>query len=373
MEKPNNKLTSNKILLDLIKSGLQKQNSQVEMLALTFSRLLKKEDPVFSSQINELLSSYSISGSFNRGASLPTDTDSQLEMVTIVQPNNEMYCEPFLSPSLKNQVDSFMEERNKLNLLLDKGIRPSTSLLLIGQPGTGKTMLARYIASALGKDLVILDLSSSMSSLLGKTGQNLKKVLQYARQNSSVLLFDEFDAIAKKRDDSTDLGEIKRIVNVLLMELESWPVSSVIIATSNHPELLDRAIWRRFDRVLELELPEKEERLGILQKELSEYLMNESSQILPYMGEMLQGKSGADIYRYTENVKRRIVLKLEDPTVACTYELGCFVTDKKLKGDFCILAKNKLGGRITVRELSEITGLSLGGVQHHVSKQKNES
>ncbi|MBP7804643.1 MAG: ATP-binding protein [Candidatus Pacebacteria bacterium] len=373
MDKPNKKISTEKILIDIIKSGLQKQNNEVELLAMTFSRLIRTEDPVISKKIAELVSSYSVSGSFTRGVSLPIDIDSQLEMVTVVGPNKEIYLEPILNQTIKRKVDSFLEERNNLSLLLEKGIKPSTSMLLIGQPGTGKTMLARYIASVLEKDLVILDLSSSISSLLGKTGQNLKKVLQFARQNSSVLLFDEFDAIAKKRDDSTDLGEIKRIVNVLLMELESWPVSSVIIATSNHPELLDRAIWRRFDHVLELGLPGEEERFQILNSQLEEFLSEKESKFLPALVGVLKNKSGADIQRYSENVKRRIILKKEDSLTACIQELESFTDDKKARGKFCALAKEILNDQITIRELSEITGLSVAGVQHHVSKQKNES
>lgn len=372
VNKTNTKMSSNKILIDIIKSGLQNQSNNVELLALTLSKILKKEDPATSKQITDLVSSYTITGSFSRGVSLPTDVESQLEMVTIVTPNKDIYREPILNKSLKDRTDNFLEERTKLSLLLEKGIRPSTSLLLIGKPGTGKTMLARFIASALEKDLIILDLSSSISSLLGKTGQNLKKVLQYARQNSSVLLLDEFDAIAKKRDDSSDLGEIKRIVNVLLMELESWPVSSVVIATSNHPELLDRAIWRRFDHVLELELPGEEERYKILTQELQEFLGADELKMTYSLAELLKNKSGADLYRFTENVKRRIVLKKEDPFVACVHELEFAINGKKDRGSFCILAKKILGNKITVRELSKITGLSVAGVQHHISKQKDE-
>ena len=366
----NKKLVYEDVLVDIIKSGLRQQTNEVESLALTFSRLIKTDDPLVSKKIVDLISSYSISGSFTRGNILPKDIDTQLEMITTIRPNKEIHHEPILDQFLKNRINNFLEERTKLDLLLENGIKPSTSLLLIGQPGTGKTMLARYIASALEKDLFILDLSSSISSLLGKTGQNLKKVLQYARQTPSILLLDEFDAIAKKRDDSSDLGEMKRIVNVLLMELESWPVSSVVIATSNHPELLDRAIWRRFDHVLELRLPAEEERTKILTRELKEFLEGDLVKILPALVGLLNDKSGADLSKFADNVKRRIILKKESPIKACMNELEVSTNNKKARGIFCNSAKKVLGDKITVRELSEITGLSVAGVQHHVSKQK---
>lgn len=373
IKKTHNRPSTDLVLMDIIKSGLKKQTNEVESLALILSRLMRDENPDMSKKISELLSTYSLTGSVNRGASLPTDSDSHLDMVTVISPSKDIYIQPILHGVLKNKVDNFLEERENISLLLDRGIKPSTSMMLIGQPGTGKTMLARYVASALGKDLIILDLSSSISSLLGKTGQNLKKVLQFAKQSSAVLLFDEFDAIAKKRDDTTDLGEIKRIVNVLLMELDSWPASSVVMATSNHPELLDRAIWRRFDHVLELSLPEIEERRKILDLEFRDFMDKEVELMIPALAELLEGKSGSDIHKFAENIKRRMILKKEEALVACVKELELSIQDKKAKGRFCKIAKESLGKKISVRKLSQITGLSLGGVQHHTSKQKNES
>ena len=247
-------------------------------------------------------------------------------------------------------------------------------MLLVGQPGTGKTMLAKHIASVLNKNLIVLDLSASMSSLMGKTGSNLKRILQYAKQSSSVLLFDEFDAIAKKRDDNTDLGEIKRVVNILLMELEDWPISSVFIATTNHPELLDKAIWRRFDHTLVFPIPEKEERISILENELADFLKNTktSFDILKPISEMFEGKSAADLCKYANNVKRRNILTNEKPLNSLFFEIDDFQNDKKLRAKFCVIAKDLLGKTLTMRELSEITGLTISGVNHHITKGKNE-
>lgn len=373
MDKSNKKPSSfDKTLIDLILSGLERRSDQVESYALSLARLKKADQPELSKQIVQALSSHSMNPSFARGLGnpIPTDTDSHLEMATVVTPDIEINKLPILNDFSLQAVEGFLAERNRISELLNKGIRPSTSLLLIGQPGTGKTMLARHIASALNKNLIVLDLSSSISSLLGKTGQNLKKVLEYARQSSSVLLLDEFDAIAKRRDDVTDLGEIKRIVNVLLMELETWPVSSVVIATSNHPELLDRAIWRRFDHVLELGLPEQAERIDILNTELGAFLNKEDAKLIPAIAELLVNKSPAELSKISENIKKRVVLRDEEFSKALIHTVELYTNDKKIRGRFCILAKQILGNEITVRQLAEITGLSPAGVQHHINKEE---
>ncbi|MCR6637841.1 MAG: ATP-binding protein [Sporocytophaga sp.] len=365
-----------KFILDIISAGLSNDLAKTELAALSLARSLKKENPSIAQKINNVLATFSLSGgaAIRRagGAPLPVDNETQLEMATVEAPS-EILASPIFSVLIEDRVKTFLEERENIEVLLEKNIRPSTSLLLIGPPGTGKTMLARYIASQLNKNLVILDLSSSISSLMGKTGANLKKVLQYAKQNPCILLFDEFDAIAKKRDDNTDLGEIKRVVNVLLMELEDWPISSIFIATSNHPELLDRAIWRRFDHTIEISLPQKDQVADILNKELNGFFTeyNCDSAILSPIATLLDGKSAADICKFSTNVKRRVVLKNESPIVSCLNELELYLSDKKIRGKFCTLAKEALGDAITVREIAEITGLSPAGVQHHISKLKS--
>ncbi|NAY91157.1 AAA family ATPase [Muricauda sp. JGD-17] len=363
-----------KNIVDLVHAGLTGESKRVELAAISLARNLKKENPEISTDINKAISSFSLSGASairNAGrAPLPIDSDTQLHMANILEPNKSIYLAPVLDNSINKRISSFLEERNKIELLLEKNIRPSTSILLTGQPGTGKTMLAKYIASELDKNLIVLDLSASMSSLMGKTGANLKKVLQYAKQNASVLLFDEFDAIAKKRDDSTDLGEIKRVVNILLMELEEWPVSSVFIGTSNHPELLDKAVWRRFDHTISIPLPGLPERIRILQNELSNFLVESKidDSIVQLIAEIFEGKSAADICKYANNVKRRNVLREEKPLNSMFEEMEGLIESKKAKAKFCSSAKKILGSNITVRDLAEITGLSPAGVQYHIQK-----
>jgi len=103
-----------------------------------------------------------------------------------------------------------------------------------------------------------------MSSFLGKTGSNIRVVLDFARRQPCVLLLDEFDAITKRRDDSAEIGELKRLVTVLIQAIDEWPADGLLVAATNHPELLDPAIWRRFDRVVEFPLPTSSETLGCI-------------------------------------------------------------------------------------------------------------
>lgn len=375
MDKKPNKREIKDYLFDIIQAGLLGDSQRVELISLTLSRDVQKMHPDISSKINHIISGFSLSrGASLRsagGSPLPIDADSQLEIANILEPDIIINKAPVLAPIIKERIDGFINERKNIQILLDRNIRPSTSLLLLGQPGTGKTMLAKYIAAELNKNLVILDLSASVSSLMGKTGANLKKIIQYCKQNACILLFDEFDAIAKRRIDNTDIGEIKRVVNILLIELEDWPTSSMFIATSNHPELLDKAIFRRFDHIVSLDVPEREQRLELLQGELREFMNSEDSHaMLGPVSDLLIGRSAADILKFCNNIKRRIILKSDEPRFAIIHELEAYTLDKKIRAKYCVLLKRMLGGKISVRRIAELTGLSPAGVQHHLSKVK---
>jgi len=359
------------ILPELISAALVNDITAVQSISFSIAKSLRPENPELARLITDVVGNFSVSKNPMRAMGLkplPTDIESYSEIATVSLPN-DLASKPVLAKSTQYEVDTFLSEWKNQNLLLSKNIKPSTSMLFIGAPGTGKTMSAKYIASTLKLNLVTLDLSISMSSLLGRTGQNIKKIFSYARKNPCVLLLDEFDAIAKRRDDPTDLGEIKRVVNVLLLELENWPATSIVIATSNHPELLDRAVWRRFDKVVEIENPEFEQRIKIITDNLHSYgydLSDEEKNLVEIASIMLVDKNASDLAKFSERIVRKMLLEKSNFEIALIEELEATVKDKKFRGKFCFEMKNRFGKQITLRELARITGLSTAGVQHHL-------
>jgi len=188
---------------------------------------------------------------------LPVDLDSRLQLLRIEK--DSLDHEPILSDEILDSIQQVLSERKMTDSLLKHGLLPTKSMLFTGPPGVGKTMAAKWVASKLGKPLLILDLAAVMSSFLGRTGNNIRHVLDYAKNTECVLLLDELDAIAKRRDDSSEIGELKRLVTVLLQEIDDWPSSGLLIAATNHPDLLDPAIWRRFEVVLTFKNPTKKQ------------------------------------------------------------------------------------------------------------------
>ena len=160
-----------------------------------------------------------------------------------------------LAPHISAQIRELVEEQQRVELLHAHNLCARHRVLLAGPPGNGKTSLAEALAGELAYPLITIRYESPMGSYLGETSGRLKSVLDYARTRRCVLFLDEFETLGKERGDSREVGEIKRIVSTLLLQLDAMPDYVVIVAASNHPEMLDRAVWRRFQLRLELPLP----------------------------------------------------------------------------------------------------------------------
>jgi SpoVK/Ycf46/Vps4 family AAA+-type ATPase len=155
-----------------------------------------------------------------------------------------------------SSIREFIYIINHTDLFLGKGIKSNRSMLLFGKPGTGKTQVARYISSGTGLLLVTVRLDCVISSYSGSTPKNIGVLFDFVQRTPCILFLDEFDAIAKVRDDSNELGDLKRVVNTLLQNIDSIESGIPIIAATNHEHLLDPAVWRRFDYKIRMKLPD---------------------------------------------------------------------------------------------------------------------
>jgi SpoVK/Ycf46/Vps4 family AAA+-type ATPase len=184
----------------------------------------------------------------------PMDREGEWPLAEIRHPE-QAFSELVLSGSLLDRLHELTNEFSHWPELDRTFIPRRQRLLFYGPPGCGKTSAAEAIAAELGLPLLVIRLDAVVSSYLGETASNLHRVLDYARSGSWVLLFDEFDALGKARDDPSEHGEIKRVITAFLQMLDGFRGSSILIAATNHEKLLDSALWRRFDEVLPFPRP----------------------------------------------------------------------------------------------------------------------
>ena len=215
---------------------------------------------------------------------------------------------------VRRAVDELVEEQQRADLLRAHGLEPRHRVLLVGSPGTGKTTLAEAIAESAGVPLFVVRYETMIGSYLGETATRLKRLFDYARTTPCVLFFDEFDAIGKERGDIHETGEIKRVVTSLLMQVDDLPSYTILAAATNHPELLDRASWRRFQLRLPLPLPDSRALTRYIQsfsERLSEPLGQTPSAIARHLGRI----SYAEAEQFCLDVQRRSVLAIGQKAV----------------------------------------------------------
>ena len=205
-------------------------------------------------------------------------------------------------------IERVIEEQTRRELLRSEGLEPRHRLLLVGPPGNGKTSLAEAIAFELMVPLLVVRYESIIGSFLGETGQRLRKAIEYARSRHCVLFFDEFDAIAKERGDTHETGEIKRVVSSLLMQIDDLPSHVVVVTASNHPELLDRAVWRRFQVRLELP-PPSPRHVEDWMRRLGDQVKFDVTATMPSLLREFRGASFSDLELFRENVLRAMALE----------------------------------------------------------------
>ena len=214
-----------------------------------------------------------------------------------------------LSNENRNICDEFIEEQNRSELLRSYGLEPRNKILLIGPPGNGKTSLAEAIAESLSLPLYTVKYESIVGSYLGETASKLSSLIEYVKTRQCVLFFDEFETLGKERGDIHETGEIKRVVSSLLLSIDSLPSYVIVIAATNHDDLIDRAAWRRFQIKMKLDKPqirEVEKTLRLFEKRMNfkfNYSINKiAKSLLVY--------NFSEVEEFSMNVYRKYILNI---------------------------------------------------------------
>lgn len=346
-------------VIHLARFGLQGRSTDVMALARKMAAKYRSDLPELAEGLADLSSR---SGAVRLARRpMPVDADSRMALARSYDASDAV--RPILQQSANSQIESVIAEHLHIKALTDAGLSPTRTLLLVGPPGVGKTMTAHWIAAQIKRPLLVLDLASSISSYLGKTGQNLRQLLDFGKEFDSVLLLDEVDAIAKRRSDESDLGELKRLVNVLLQELDEWPEGHLLVAATNHPSLLDPAVWRRFDEVVELCMPTDDARQVLVMEQMPEL----NADISGLTALLMDGLSHAEIVALVNRAKKSAVLRESLPE-DCLLEALEHRIRTTTKEERMLFATAMYHRGMSQRRISDLTGLARNTLRKRVQE-----
>lgn len=244
----------------------------------------------------------------------PTVVDDRIQQLLIEAIPQRSIDDLILPEVVVTACRELIEEHQRRDLLRSYNLEPRSKVLLVGPPGNGKTSLAEALAEALAIPLLIVRYEGVIGSYLGETAVRLRRLFDYVRTRQCVLFFDEFDTVGKERGDVHETGEIKRVVSSLLLQVDSLPSHVLVVTATNHPELLDRAVWRRFQLRLSLPAPNQQQLqawVNKLEKKIKEPIGYTPSDL----AEKLRGLSFAEAEEFGADVLRRRILNVTEKSM----------------------------------------------------------
>ncbi|MDP0929395.1 ATP-binding protein [Paracoccus onubensis] len=297
------------LLISLVKAGSSGDAKSVRAAA---EAIIAEEKAKNHNILAErLTSALHVNGNGHKAAPvLGTSVSRHKEFLLELIPQKRIE-ELVLSELNRHACEELIEEQRRASILRAHSLEPRHRVLLSGPPGNGKTSLAEAIAEALALPFFVVRYEAMIGSYLGETASRLKRVFDYARTTPCVLFFDEFDAVGKERGDEHETGEIKRVVTSLLMQMDDLPSYTIVVAATNHSELLDRAVWRRFQLRLSLNAPTKAELTAYFQR-FAESMVEPLGRAPGTIAKALGSISYAEAEEFCLDVRRRHVLAMGD-------------------------------------------------------------
>lgn len=299
------------LLISLVKAGKQSPDPRFRS---TVEAIIAEERAKQHTSLADQLATALRNGVTPSTPQLPSTSTVVGDLLYEISP--ERSIDDLVLPRLvRDECLLLLEEHHRGELLRSYGLAPRHRILLVGPPGNGKTSLAHALAHDLMVPLLVVRYEGLIGSYLGETASRLRKVFDFARQRACVLFLDEFDTVGKERGDIHETGEIKRVVSTLLLQMDQLPSHVVIVTATNHAELLDRAVWRRFEVRLELPPPGVSEAGEFLQRlvEGSELTAGFDARLL---GRQLKGATYSEIEDFFKDISRRAVLESPEPDIA---------------------------------------------------------
>ncbi|OKL37613.1 AAA family ATPase [Domibacillus mangrovi] len=305
----------------------------------------------------------------------PRDKSNNLELFEVIYPSQIDNSSIFLAPKIENKIEAVINEYKNKDFLVSNGLPVENRLLLCGPPGCGKTSTAYMIAKKMDLPLIYVRLDSLVSSFLGQTGTNIRKIFEAVNGRNVILLLDEFDSIAKMRDDKNELGELKRVVNTLLQNLDLLTSDVFVIAATNHENLLDKAVWRRFNSVMYLDLPNKALRADYIKHLMSFHGIGDSKVNYDKLSDFTSGLNFSEIREISLKAIKNIVLNegskdlsIKDYVEALIDVVFLYNTDKEVL-DISKLRKLRENG-VTLQVLAELLDIPRTTLSDRLKKEE---
>jgi len=305
-------MTRADLLTSLIKCGVSGDKAQFhKVVECIIAEERAKHHNILADKLNKVIqNSKPENKPIARGTISPRSTQGIDQLLYEIAPQKRL--EDIILPREVRMIClEVLQEHQKASLLRSYSLEPRNRILLIGPPGNGKTSLAEAIAESMMVPLFVVRYDGVIGTYLGETAVRLRRLIEHACLGNCVLFFDEFETLGKERGDNHETGEIKRVISSLLMQIDSLPSHVVVIGATNHPEMLDRAVWRRFQ--VRMNLPEPthvriEEWFDRFQSRI-EIDLGHTSETL---AKKLYGNNFAEIEEFGTTVFRQYVLEQPD-------------------------------------------------------------